>query len=169
MVEHLISTRRTSGQMQQPAHEDTVPKLSISKKYEHIGFGSFGGIDQAKTDRPRDAVVATTNNSRAYGTMTARARSPRKSSRNGGQDSARSSLAPSMSHTGPMSVPQVPNSTSFKSYPFSLQVLHRYADLLTDFEQSEILHYPQIYFVGKTSHKVKGTPHSSNAKSVSLY
>ena len=66
-----------------------------------------------------------------------------------------------------MSVPQVRwilSNAEVVEKLLSFQVLQRYADILTDFEQSEILHYPQIYFVGKTTHKVRGTPHSSRLR-----
>lgn len=42
----------------------------------------------------------------------------------------------------------------------SLQALRRYAEYLTPFEQSEILGYPSVFFVGRAgAAKVKGNPH----------
>jgi dual specificity tyrosine-phosphorylation-regulated kinase 2/3/4 len=41
--------------------------------------------------------------------------------------------------------------------------MRRFADLLTPFEQSEVLEYQQVYFVGQPGvPKIKGIPHTAN-------
>lgn len=42
------------------------------------------------------------------------------------------------------------------------EVMKKYADQLSSFEQSEILEYQQIYCVGRGAKKIKGIPHTAN-------
>lgn len=42
------------------------------------------------------------------------------------------------------------------------QALKRYADHMTNFEQSEVLEYPHVFFLGRSpATKIKGNPHGS--------
>ena len=43
-------------------------------------------------------------------------------------------------------------------------MLRRCSDYLTNYEQSEILEYQHVYFMGKCAHKIKGTPHAGMRK-----
>jgi len=106
IVAQLVSSSSRRNAEQSSQHGDNVPKLAMAKM-GYLGFGSNGGIDAAKTDRPLvSSVAASTNQTRHGVALTARTQTPKKgsgtsrnSSRGGG------SLVSSMS--GPMSVQQV--------------------------------------------------------------
>lgn len=148
----------------QPSHrknEDSVPRLPEVKN-QFIGFGTCGGIDAAKTERAYNQSSTVIHGQRSTVALTARhQRSPRRVGGASGSTTARAETRSNRLTTTMNSGSN--NATSVtQSGPMSVRdVLHRYRDQLTDFEQSEILHYSKIYFIGKTKHKIKGTPHSA--------
>eukprot|EP00210_Caulerpa_lentillifera_P002594 g2486.t2 len=158
----VVSFRKAEGPRQT---EDIVPSLPEVKN-QYLGFGTAGGIDAAKTERSYGQGSSSSINNgqqRATFALTARQRSPR---RTGGstltRSSTKSSLTKSISSSGGGGGGNSCGNSVNQSGPMTVgDVLHRYQDQLTDFEQSEILHYSRIYFIGKTKHKIKGNPHSS--------
>eukprot|EP00210_Caulerpa_lentillifera_P004756 g4540.t1 len=158
-----IPTKLPSKKQSNHRHnQDTVPSLPVVKN-PYMGFGTYGGIDAAKTERSYNHGSSNgSHGHRSTVALTARQqRSPRRAVGGGtgsttvrtvtrsntmNSNSGNSSSVSSGTHSGPISV---------------RDVLRRYQDQLTDFEQSEILHYTRVYFIGKTRHKIKGTPHSA--------
>lgn len=78
----------------------------------------------------------------------------------------RPSRAPSRTQrqgTKPDGRARTPKSSRRPKTPMTPAVaLQEYQNELTAFEQSEILEYQQIYFVGSTPNKIKGIPHTIN-------
>ena len=52
--------------------------------------------------------------------------------------------------------PKIQPSVQFPITPYA--ALKHHSDKLTDFEQSEVLEYPKIYYLGETSKKIKASP-----------
>lgn len=142
------------------ATDETVPYLPEVKN-QFLGFGTTGGIDAAKTERSYGQGASMTNTQRSTVALTSRQRSPRRAGGSSGSATSRSSTKTTNfnNNLGNNNLSMNPVS---QSGPMTVgDVVHRYQDQLTDFEQSEILHYSKIYFIGKTKHKIKGNPHSS--------
>ncbi|GMH36366.1 hypothetical protein BSKO_04234 [Bryopsis sp. KO-2023] len=143
-VSHLQSDG-SSGSGQKPV----VPSLNFAK-HEGLGFGTHGGIDECKSARLPSGHPQN-------GT-------PRQTPL-----TARSQMALNPPNTARSSTGRTPSSSSsssmFRSGPLTpAQVLRRYPEFLTNYEQSEILEYPQVYFIGKSAHKIKGNPHAGRER-----
>ncbi|CAD7703754.1 unnamed protein product, partial [Ostreobium quekettii] len=128
-----------------------IPSLSFAK-HEGLGFGSSGGIDECKSARlatlPSGGGHSRTHSTHPMPRLTHQAPLTARQTVAAGDGASRpghSRLPSSILHCGPLT---------------SAQVLRRYSEYLTNYEQSEILEYQHVYFIGKSANKIKGNPHS---------
>lgn len=128
-----------------------IPSLSFAK-HEGLGFGTSGGIDECKSAR-LPAGHTTGSHSRTHSVH--RTPSLHQTPMTARQIKPSTDSAPRPGHR------RVPSSSLLHCGPLTpAQVLGRYSDYLTNYEQSEILEFQHVYFIGKCAHKVKGNPHA---------
>lgn len=127
-----------------------IPSLSFAK-HEGLGFGTSGGIDECKSAR-----LATGHSGGGHSRTHSTHPTPRL--HQSPMTARQTGLAPDSAARGHS---RVPSSSMLHCGPLtSAQVLRRYSDYLTNYEQSEILEYQHVYFIGKSAHKIKGNPHA---------
>eukprot|EP00803_Ostreobium_quekettii_P006553 evm.model.scf_1561.2 EVM.evm.TU.scf_1561.2 scf_1561:11317-16881(+) len=129
-----------------------VPSLSFAK-HEGLGFGSSGGIDECKSARLATLPSGGGGHSRNHSTHPM-PRLTHQAPLTARQTVAAGEGAPRPGHN------RVPSSILHCGPLTSAQVLRRYSEYLTNYEQSEILEYQHVYFIGKSANKIKGNPHS---------
>lgn len=143
----------------QSARQPAVPHLTFAK-HEGLGFGTSGGIDECKSARLPHSGHSSHSGYSSHSSHSAHVHThsthstPRRTSplttrtvngETGSRTSHGRTPSASMLHCGPLT---------------PAQVLRRYSDYLANYEQSEILEYQHVYFIGKSAHKIKGNPHS---------
>eukprot|EP00898_Chlorokybus_atmophyticus_P004021 jgi/Chlat1/461/Chrsp103S01078 len=129
--QHLSDVPTTTMASQMLSHQSSVP----------LGFGSGAGVDDAQTARPTRMQVQKENLARQA--LTSRT-TPKSPTEQWEMDLNRQSATPTGS-TG-STLPMTPAGA-----------LKAHTGTLTDFEESEILEYSQIYFTGHKAQKVKST------------
>mmetsp|Transcript_64791 Transcript_64791/g.204581 ORF Transcript_64791/g.204581 Transcript_64791/m.204581 type:complete len:715 (-) Transcript_64791:69-2213(-) len=130
-------------------YADKKNKMALNIPKEGLGYGGGAGVDEAQTARTRVGGMRSQGSSggTSRGALTSRG------SNNSGTPNfdprSRTGSRGGSGATPPVgsAVPMTPATT-----------LKMHASNLTDFEQSEVLEYPQIYFTGNTQSKIRGSP-----------
>ncbi|KAJ4462531.1 putative Dual specificity tyrosine-phosphorylation-regulated kinase 4 [Paratrimastix pyriformis] len=78
------------------------------------------------------------------------------------EDDPKPQLVPLFKEMNMGDYPQVPQTTRKPSHPTVVLALKMHGDVLTPYEQGEILEYPQVFFLGPAAKKVRGTPQAQN-------
>jgi len=159
---HARSNGSASNYLRSKAHDTSTqpppqpPSSQGIRLNLQLGFGTNGGVDAPQTARLHSAHKSASHRQPSSHQVPSAPKEPKQPL------TARASIR---TPTAP-EPPRQPRSTRHDQHkenvnqPMSAaSVLRMHADTLSEFEQSEILEYQEIYFTGGTANKIRASPH----------